>query len=494
MRPSKLKTIAKGSIGKNRISPWFSSWNKNELVQATIKQENCTRSTEQDFDNNQSLNPTKNKDAKKQNIERNAVSKPSSGNLLLRLKQYLSRSKQNKKTNLVLSNPPKQDEIKKEIKLEIKEETPDLVFSNPPKQEEIKKEIKYEIKEEGEISDSDEDISIVHVIENKTSGKTRQTVANQKMLSIRIDGQNAANSQTSEGTCALSSSPPRKSPTPTFQKSPTPTFSINSRPCCPQNPCGDCNLCRPALQKQNQQQSQELKAETSLFTAKLANNLWPYKTENQKSEKNTGFAELKAGYFDTRIGKWQPIWQDQSQNQLTSGQNQLISGSCLATSGQHQPPQDGDETNKVTEQQVFNHYPDQNSKKSCQITTNQKSSPVSSIKNETADDQNPEKTCQINANERLRPIIIDGQNVAFEYGKEISGMRKFSARGIEICVEYFKKRGHKEIIIWLPEYRRNNRRDFPENPAILKDLEKNIKWTTARKLTSGKCFASYDDR
>ena len=419
--PSKLKkTITKGSIVKNKLSPWFSSCNKNELVQATIKQENCTRSTEQDFDKN-GLNPTKNKDAKKQNSERN-VTKKSSGNLLLRLKQYLSRSKQNKKTDLVLSNPAKQEEIKKEIKYELKEEEisdsdedirlkqylnrskqnkeTNLVLSNPPKQEEIKKEIKLEIEEEGEISDSE---------------------------------------------------------------------------------------------------NQELKAETSLFnpllvTAKLADNLWPYKTENQKSERNTGLAELKAGYFDTRIGKWQPIWQDQSQNQLTSGQNQLTSGSCLATSGQHQPPQDGDESNKVTEQKVFNHYPaDQNSKKSCQITTNQKSSPVSSIKNETADDQNPEKTCQINANEKLRPIIIDGQNVAFEYGREISGMAKFNARGIEICVEYFKKRGHKEIIIWLPEHRKKNR-DFPDNPAILEDLGKNIKWTTARKLTSGKCFASYDDR
>ena len=47
----------------------------------------------------------------------------------------------------------------------------------------------------------------------------------------------------------------RKSPTPTFRKSPTPTFTINSRPCCPQDPCGDCDLCRPALQKQQQQQN-----------------------------------------------------------------------------------------------------------------------------------------------------------------------------------------------------------------------------------------------
>jgi hypothetical protein len=46
----------------------------------------------------------------------------------------------------------------------------------------------------------------------------------------------------------------RKSPTPTFRKSPTPTFSIQGN-CCPQDPCGNCDLCRPALQKQQQQQN-----------------------------------------------------------------------------------------------------------------------------------------------------------------------------------------------------------------------------------------------
>ena len=221
---------------------------------------------------------------------------------------------------MVLPNPPKQEEIKKEIKLEIKEESPDLVLSNPPNQEEIKKEIKHEIKEEGEISDSDDDISIVHVIENKPRGKPRQFVANQKMLSIGIDGQNATTSQNSEGTCAV----------------PSLSISINNKPCCPQDPCGDCNLCRPALQKQKQ--NQELMAEAPLFnpllvTAKLANNLWPVKTESQNPERNT---ELKAGYFDTRIGKWQPIWQNQSQNQLISGQNQLTSGQNQLASGQNQ--------------------------------------------------------------------------------------------------------------------------------------------------------------
>ena len=62
---------------------------------------------------------------------------------------------------------------------------------------------------------------------------------------------------------------------------------------------------------------------------------------------------------------------------------------------------------------------------------------------------------------RLRPIIIDGQNVGMEHGKEnsigpvlgstgLDWRKKFSARGIELCVEYFKKRGHDQVVAWLP--------------------------------------------
>ena len=39
----------------------------------------------------------------------------------------------------------------------------------------------------------------------------------------------------------------------------------------------------------------------------------------------------------------------------------------------------------------------------------------------------------------LRPIVIDGSNVAMSHGNS----EKFSCRGIEICVDWFKERGHK---------------------------------------------------
>ena len=51
----------------------------------------------------------------------------------------------------------------------------------------------------------------------------------------------------------------------------------------------------------------------------------------------------------------------------------------------------------------------------------------------------------------LRPIVIDGSNVAMAHGKEV-----FSCRGIEICVNWFKARGHTVIIIIT----------FKENHAI----------------------------
>ena len=40
--------------------------------------------------------------------------------------------------------------------------------------------------------------------------------------------------------------------------------------------------------------------------------------------------------------------------------------------------------------------------------------------------------------EQLRPIVIDGSNVAMAHGND----ETFSCRGIEICVNYFRERGH----------------------------------------------------
>lgn len=70
----------------------------------------------------------------------------------------------------------------------------------------------------------------------------------------------------------------------------------------------------------------------------------------------------------------------------------------------------------------------------------------------------------------LRPVVIDGSNVAMSHGnKEI-----FSCRGIKICVEWFRSRGHKEITVFVPKWRKEASR--PDNPIadqeILGELER----------------------
>lgn len=104
-----------------------------------------------------------------------------------------------------------------------------------------------------------------------------------------------------------------------------------------------------------------------------------------------------------------------------------------------------------------------------------------------------------NSQRRKRPIIIDGQNVAVEHGKERSRGKLFSARGIEIVVEYFKLRGHggegEEIVAWLPRKLQGNI-DFPDNKRIMDKLEdeRHIKYTMDRSLQDGRRLKSYDDR
>lgn len=70
----------------------------------------------------------------------------------------------------------------------------------------------------------------------------------------------------------------------------------------------------------------------------------------------------------------------------------------------------------------------------------------------------------------LRPVVIDGSNVAMSHGnKEV-----FSCRGIKICVDWFRARGHKEITVFVPKWRKEASR--PDNPVadqeILGELER----------------------
>ncbi|XP_049852810.1 endoribonuclease ZC3H12A-like isoform X1 [Schistocerca gregaria] len=93
----------------------------------------------------------------------------------------------------------------------------------------------------------------------------------------------------------------------------------------------------------------------------------------------------------------------------------------------------------------------------------------------------------------LRPIVIDGSNVAMSHGnKEV-----FSCRGIKICVDWFRARGHKDITVFVPKWRKEAAR--PDNPVtdqeILTELERDrcLVFTPSR-LVGGKRLICYDDR
>lgn len=105
----------------------------------------------------------------------------------------------------------------------------------------------------------------------------------------------------------------------------------------------------------------------------------------------------------------------------------------------------------------------------------------------TIDDSNDENASQ------LRPIVIDGSNLAMSHGnKEV-----FSCRGIRICVDWFKTRGHRDITVFVPKWRKESAR--PDNPVkdqeILNELEKERMLVfTPSRLIGGKRMICYDDR
>ncbi|XP_040280358.1 endoribonuclease ZC3H12A [Bufo bufo] len=93
----------------------------------------------------------------------------------------------------------------------------------------------------------------------------------------------------------------------------------------------------------------------------------------------------------------------------------------------------------------------------------------------------------------LRPIVIDGSNVAMSHGnKDV-----FSCRGILLAVNFFLERGHTDVTVFVPSFRKEQPR--PEMPItdqhILTDLEKKmiLVFTPSRRV-GGKRLVCYDDR
>ncbi|XP_035232757.1 probable ribonuclease ZC3H12B [Stegodyphus dumicola] len=93
----------------------------------------------------------------------------------------------------------------------------------------------------------------------------------------------------------------------------------------------------------------------------------------------------------------------------------------------------------------------------------------------------------------LRHIVIDGSNVAMSHGNK----ECFSCRGIKICVDWFRARGHQNITVFVPRWRKENSRpDAPiKDQEILAQLEKErlLVFTPSRHV-GGRRLVCYDDR
>ncbi|XP_071490050.1 uncharacterized protein [Diadema antillarum] len=94
----------------------------------------------------------------------------------------------------------------------------------------------------------------------------------------------------------------------------------------------------------------------------------------------------------------------------------------------------------------------------------------------------------------LRPVVIDGSNVAMSHGNH----KVFSCKGIALCVQFFQKRGHKNITVLVPLHRKTSEaaRSCPiKDRHILDDLESKglLSFTPSRELR-GRRVTPYDDR
>nr|XP_014352418.1 PREDICTED: NEDD4-binding protein 1-like [Latimeria chalumnae] len=90
----------------------------------------------------------------------------------------------------------------------------------------------------------------------------------------------------------------------------------------------------------------------------------------------------------------------------------------------------------------------------------------------------------------LRHVIIDGSNVAMTHGLG----RFFSCRGIALAVQYFWDRGHREVTVFVPNWRLKKDTKTKEQ-HFLENLKKvGILSVTPSRFFEGRCIAAHDDR
>ncbi|KAJ7310574.1 hypothetical protein JRQ81_007531 [Phrynocephalus forsythii] len=114
--------------------------------------------------------------------------------------------------------------------------------------------------------------------------------------------------------------------------------------------------------------------------------------------------------------------------------------------------------------------------------TKETASPETSLEEEVVD-----------SSDNLRPIVIDGSNVAMSHGNK----EGFSCRGIQLAVDWFLEKGHKDITVFVPTWRKEQSRpDAPiTDQEILHKLEKEkiLVFTPSRRV-QGRRVVCYDDR
>ncbi|XP_029344332.1 ribonuclease ZC3H12A-like [Acyrthosiphon pisum] len=91
--------------------------------------------------------------------------------------------------------------------------------------------------------------------------------------------------------------------------------------------------------------------------------------------------------------------------------------------------------------------------------------------------------------ERRRPIIIDGLNIGYSHGSH----KKFSAKGMLICAQFFIQKGFKSVKIVIPQHRRG--KPGTETHSIINMLidEGYIYFTPSRKIRNIR-LTCYSDR
>ncbi|NXX82332.1 N4BP1 protein, partial [Urocolius indicus] len=90
----------------------------------------------------------------------------------------------------------------------------------------------------------------------------------------------------------------------------------------------------------------------------------------------------------------------------------------------------------------------------------------------------------------LKHIIIDGSNVAISHG-----LRKFfSCRGIAIAVDYFWKRGHRNITVFVPQWRTRRDPSITEQDFLTQLQDVGILSLTPARVVLGARIAAHDDR